>query len=159
MDFRGIGSSRCTEEILDHTTSTEATPTSYRSTAAQTSRLIFLTESTFSTYFRKMQKNTWLAHRCSLYDIVKNIDHICQKSFFEHAICSFVPQILQCRCVCVRLRTEHTQADREIQGGSNDNEEKTIHNRASAVHGAHDGTVGGIAQWSSVGRERKGTKQ
>ena len=88
-----------------------------------------------------------------MYDIVKNIDHICQKSFFEHAICSFVPQILKCRCVCVRLRTEHTQADREIQGGSNDNEEKTIHNRASAVHDPHDGTGGGYRTVKRLGQQ------
>ena len=94
--------------------------------------------------------------------MTKNIDHICQKSIFEHAICSFVPQILQCRCVCVRLRTEHTQADRGIQGGSNDNEEKTIHNRASAVHGAHDGTVGGVshseAAWAESGKAPSSVK-
>ena len=86
--------------------------------------------------------------------MTKNIDHICQKSIFESAICSFVPQILHSRCVCVRLRTEQTQADREIQGGSNDNEEKTIHNRASAVHGAHNGT-GGVSHsevaWAETG--------
>jgi hypothetical protein len=29
VDFRGTGGSRCTEEILNYTTSTEATPTSY----------------------------------------------------------------------------------------------------------------------------------